>query len=333
MRGVNKCIKFLIFSIILVLSFVLYSENTNALSLSLDVEPTGEVFAPTSWDCMYTSGSYTNNQSNCSLQYTTATQRKSMQAIRSGQSFHFKEGYYYEFLFGFEANRSSRGHMKAITWFPHVLDSDWVLVDYEQITDEESYSAFTNSTPSGTGTSSNSDFSSYSKFFRVVLYSKTDSTRRFIFGNESNTMALIDLDVITYETIANVVVGNIREYQVRQSAADKLNEKDDEDRDNLEQQSSSATSDSDSSAEDAEQTGTTLLGAFSAFVGALTNATPSNCVIDMDLGNLDMGNVDLCDLDPPAGFQAISSVFMIMFCVPLSIATARKVISLFRSFQ
>lgn len=118
-----------------------------------------------------------------------------------------------------------------------------------------------------------------------------------------------------------------------QSAIEQQNEQDQQDRDNLQQQSQDIKDEGDSSQSDAETQGTTLLGAFSAFVGALTNANPSNCNIDMDLGNLDLGVVNFCQLDPPAGFTTLSSIFLILFCVPLSIATARKVISLFRSFQ
>lgn len=114
---------------------------------------------------------------------------------------------------------------------------------------------------------------------------------------------------------------------------EEMNNKDTEDRDNLESQSSDTDSAADSSSEDAESTGTTLLGAFSAFVTALTSASPSNCVLDMDLGNLDLGNVDFCTLSPPQPIPTIASIFLILFCVPLSIATAKKVINLFRSFQ
>lgn len=106
-----------------------------------------------------------------------------------------------------------------------------------------------------------------------------------------------------------------------------------QDRDNLEQQAQDGKDSADDSQADAENTGTTLLQAFTAFVDALTSATPSNCNLDMDLGNLDMGVVNLCSLSPPAGFSALASIFLILFCVPLSIATARKVITLFRSFQ
>lgn len=120
--------------------------------------------------------------------------------------------------------------------------------------------------------------------------------------------------------------------EISQALEDK-NEQEQEDRDNIEQQSSDAQGSADDSQADAESAGTTLLAAFSAFVNALTNANPSNCNIDMDLGNLDLGVVNFCSLQPPPGFATLASIFMILFCVPLSIATARKVISLFRSFQ
>lgn len=122
-------------------------------------------------------------------------------------------------------------------------------------------------------------------------------------------------------------VSNIWEY-----LQDKQDQ-DEEDRDNIEEQSSDIDSESSDSSSDAEQQGTTLLGAFSAFVTALTSASPSNCVLDMDLGNLDLGNVDFCTLSPPQPVPTIASIFLILFCVPLSIATAKKVINLFRSFQ
>lgn len=117
---------------------------------------------------------------------------------------------------------------------------------------------------------------------------------------------------------------NLLEQQIQQ---------DQQDRQDLQNQSSDIDSSADSSQQSAENTGQTLLAAFSSFVTAITNARPSNCNIDMDLGNLDLGIVNFCQLSPPAPFQTIASIFMILFFVPLSIATARKVINLFRSFQ
>ena len=112
------------------------------------------------------------------------------------------------------------------------------------------------------------------------------------------------------------------------------NDRDQQDRDNMEQAVDDADAAGDSSQAQAESTGTTLLKGFTDFVSALTSASASNCVIRFDImGHINGGDVDLCQLSLPAPLQVISSLILIGFCVPLSIATAKKVIALFRSFQ
>lgn len=112
------------------------------------------------------------------------------------------------------------------------------------------------------------------------------------------------------------------------------NQQDNQDRQDLENAQSDADSSADDSASQAESTGTTLLQAFTDFVGALTSASPSDCSINFNImGYINGGNVNLCQLSLPPAFQTIGTLLLIGFCVPLSIATARKIISLFRSFQ
>ena len=94
-----------------------------------------------------------------------------------------------------------------------------------------------------------------------------------------------------------------------------------------------ANTDADTSSEQAESSGSTLLQAVTSFIGALTGSSASNCVINANIGDFQMGNVDLCQLSPPPAFQIISSLMVIGFTVPLSIALAKKMIGLFRSFQ
>lgn len=101
----------------------------------------------------------------------------------------------------------------------------------------------------------------------------------------------------------------------------------------MENAQTDANSGADDSGEAASQSGSTLLQAFTDFVSAITSASPSSCNINADIGDLKLGNVDLCELSPPASVQIISSILLIGFCVPLSIATARKMINLYRSFQ
>lgn len=115
---------------------------------------------------------------------------------------------------------------------------------------------------------------------------------------------------------------------------EEQNERDQQDRDNIEQASDDADASADSSQQQAEATGSTLLQAFSDFVDALTSASASDCNINFNImDRIRGGTVNLCSLSVPPAVQTIASLVLIGFCVPLSIATARKVIELFRSFQ
>lgn len=93
-----------------------------------------------------------------------------------------------------------------------------------------------------------------------------------------------------------------------------------------------AGSSGSSSASDAGQTGQTLLSGITSLIGALNVSPKQSCVIRLDLGNVDFGNADLCELDPPPGFQVISSLVVIGFAVPLSLAAAHKMLELFEGF-
>lgn len=107
--------------------------------------------------------------------------------------------------------------------------------------------------------------------------------------------------------------------------------------DEQQQASDDAQSDANTGAEDAgqqaEDSGTSLLQAFIDFVGAITGASPSNCVISANMGNLDLGNIDLCQISPPPAFQVISSIILVGFFVPLAVAGANLFLSTVRSFQ
>ncbi len=100
-----------------------------------------------------------------------------------------------------------------------------------------------------------------------------------------------------------------------------------------EQAQQDANTNGQSSSQSATTDGQSLLQAFQSFLGALTNASPGNCNINMDTGFIDFGVVNLCSISPPPAFQAISSIVVIGFAIPLSLACARKIIELFRGFQ
>lgn len=133
--------------------------------------------------------------------------------------------------------------------------------------------------------------------------------------------------------VGTISVSDVQEFktvQFGENVANQINDQQEQAGEQAQQQGDASGS---QSASDATSSGSTLLGGFQSLVGALTSASPSDCVINADIGDFKMGNVDLCQVDPPPAFQAISSIMVIGFVVPLSIATTRKFLGLFRSFQ
>lgn len=88
-----------------------------------------------------------------------------------------------------------------------------------------------------------------------------------------------------------------------------------------------------SSSQDA-QTGTTgLLNAITGAVNVISSASPTNCKINGNMGNLDIGQLDLCANPAPTFIQTIGSLILILMCVPLAISLFNRFIAIFRSFQ
>lgn len=82
------------------------------------------------------------------------------------------------------------------------------------------------------------------------------------------------------------------------------------------------------------QTGTaSLISTIGSAVSAITSASPTNCLLNGDMGNFDMGQIDLCANPVPAFVQIIGSLILILVTVPLCIVLFNRFIGLFRSFQ
>lgn len=88
-----------------------------------------------------------------------------------------------------------------------------------------------------------------------------------------------------------------------------------------------------SSSSDATSTTSSLLSVIGAGIGAITTATPTNCRINGDMGNLDIGNIDLCANPVPAFIAVIGSIIAVLVVLPLVIVLFNRFISIIRSFQ
>lgn len=312
----------------LFVTFVINSTPVSAISPSLSIVSTGRDFETGAYECQY------NEPANipAGLWYCPATAPKSngigwsyLVRIGASNTIDTVAGNYYKALVIIHSQEEA----SPILWTINTTN-DWIFTDLRVISEDVAREEYFLNYSSGNGSvTGNSSSFAYSNFYEVVLEAKNDGNYKwsFGFGNDvlwQPTSADLQLDNIVY-------LSKISEYSPDGST--EMNKKDEQDRSDISSQQSSVSADSSSSQQAASSTGTTLLAAFSSFVTAITSASPTNCKIDMDMGNLDLGLVDFCQLSPPPAFQTLSSIFLILFCVPLSIATARKVINLFRSFQ
>ena len=111
-------------------------------------------------------------------------------------------------------------------------------------------------------------------------------------------------------------------------------QQDEQDRANIESQTDDTQAGADESSAQAQATGTTLMGAFSAFVTALASVHETNCNLPtFSIYGMNFSNMDLCTFDVPSGIIALATIGMVFVIVPLSFHLVRRLINIFRSFS
>lgn len=115
-----------------------------------------------------------------------------------------------------------------------------------------------------------------------------------------------------------------------QDTADAVNNGQQEATQDAADNASDAGSSSSASAEGATSS---LISVIGGFVGVLTSASPSNCLINANMNHIDMGQLDLCENPVPSYIQIIGSIILICAAIPLAIVLFNRFIGLFRSFQ
>lgn len=89
----------------------------------------------------------------------------------------------------------------------------------------------------------------------------------------------------------------------------------------------------DQSTADSQQATSSLISVIGGFVGVLTSASPTNCLLNANMNHIDMGQIDLCANPVPSYIQIIGSIILICAAIPLAIVLFNRFIGLFRSFQ
>lgn len=95
----------------------------------------------------------------------------------------------------------------------------------------------------------------------------------------------------------------------------------------------SVTTDSNAAQDEVNSGTTNLLGAITKFIGSITSATATNCVITLSYGSYFSQPVDLCSINPPPILTTLLSIPVALFVFKLSKNVLMKIINLFRSFQ
>lgn len=113
-------------------------------------------------------------------------------------------------------------------------------------------------------------------------------------------------------------------------AVEEQNQKDNEDRENIEEQSSDAQDSADTASQQITSVSQSLLIVIGNFVNIIINPPARNCVIDADMGHMDLGNIDLCQLTPPEPIQIIATLLIIGFIIPFAYSLIQTFINLLR---
>lgn len=128
-----------------------------------------------------------------------------------------------------------------------------------------------------------------------------------------------------YSNIVNLVVYRNRSDGQSQDQKNEISETND------------AVADSESggvaSGTSSQNATSSLLSVITSGIGAITSASPTNCKINGNMGNLNVGNIDLCANPVPTFMSLIGSIIAVLVVLPLVIVLFNRFISIIRSFQ
>ena len=139
--------------------------------------------------------------------------------------------------------------------------------------------------------------------------------------------------ISNYLTWINTSLNDIKNRPPAPTAQENADAMADEEEERTQSASDDAQSGADDSSEEAEAATSGLISIIGGFVSAITNASPSNCNLNGNMGHLNMGLMDMCALPVPTFVQIIGSIILILVCIPFVIIMFNRFISLFRSFQ
>lgn len=314
-----------------ILSIFAMSHNAAALTTTLDLsgyEITDSI-ATAFTDCEFINGTILvyDHVVNCQATIQNTTMLKS---IITEQTFNTKKGDIVNFYLLIWSDSTSFNYLPRFVDFT-TTGLGWDLIDYHEVMRDDyfndilSYNGHINE--QGNNYDITIDFYHANGFYRIYdisMRARNDGAKNIGLTSSGGLFRFNAND------IGNTVSFSMRNYRIYRYVGSSINKE-------QEEKTQEAVDDSEaaggSSSQDA-QTGTTgLLNAITGAVSVISSASPTNCKINGNMGNLDIGQLDLCANPAPTFIQTIGSLILILMCVPLAISLFNRFIAIFRSFQ
>lgn len=309
---------------VFLMSHIIFSNNVGAISTNLsfdDIIVKGSSLTPTI-ECSVNGSAAIVQYSWC---YSSSSGSNLLNNIHTTAYFDVEKNDYIEFDLVIRTLDSfSSGGGYFLEDVNNFAPSGFRLVDRQQIIDTTLYSNIFSVT-NGTGenlVNGNYLFHAYRYVFRYV---GDGSSVQLGLNQQSASRGFVRYSGQLYFRLANVVVYEGITSSQSQDQKNEINETN-----NAVEDSQNA---GNSSTSDAQQGTASLISTIGSAVTAISSASPTNCLINGNMGNFDMGQIDLCSNPVPPFVQIISSLILILITVPLCIVMFNRFIGLFRSFQ
>ena len=322
-----------------VLYSVLWSQNVNAAIIDVtnaDVVYSGAVKIET---CI---------QRNCTdSQYNAGTwnyvlHQADLYSIRTERDFELKKGDIVEWYLVVRGrlDPSTFAEHYVVTYPGYLGNNYTATVSWETVIDS-SFVANANLQPYTVGSGSSAQtyysFTEEGYLYQIVRFTQvitndSDSNRKAYIGNSTSQIMTINVYPTTFNDAytqgINLSVGSLTVYRPSR-AAEEMNEKDEEDRNNIESQSSSTQSDSNQAESDMAQGTSSLIGAISSFSSAMAGVHTTNCKLpEISAYNFSLGQLDICTYSPPNWIQTITSVLVSLITIKLAYRIFKRIMNI-----
>lgn len=217
------------------------------------------------------------------------------------------------------------GNLAGMMWQLGVSEPNWPIMSIKE-TDTENMQLFF-------GDQTTQAFPQGIRIWEIIIqYTGEAESAKMCFGSSTGTTNSTSLFAIPNMngSYPNVLWGTVLEFSP-QNPAQTLVDKDNEDRQNIEQQQQDNQDAADDNQNDVDTTTASMADVAGSIVGAVAQIHQTNCRLpNMTINGMELKDMDLCTFDTPPGLQALASVGMIFLMIPLSIRLIKRLLNLYR---